>query len=91
MADVHLLIGSNQGDRLQNIGTAKDLITEHLGQIIGTSQVYLTQPWGFECTELFHNQAILIETQLNPSELLRKIHFIEEKMGRVLSLSLIHI
>lgn len=46
------------------------------------SSIYVTEPWGFE-SELFWNQAIIIETELSPLEVLGQTQAIETEMGRV--------
>jgi 2-amino-4-hydroxy-6-hydroxymethyldihydropteridine diphosphokinase len=42
-----------------------------------------TKPWGFESDSLFLNQAVLLETKLQPLDLLDTIQRIEKAVGRV--------
>jgi len=78
----YLLLGSNIGDRSAFIAQAKETIIEELGSVFSSSQVYETSAWGIENQRPYLNQAIGIETLLDPDALLRKIHIIEESMGR---------
>ncbi len=81
MAEVHLLLGSNLGDRQKNLQMACDYLNQ-IGTVRGVSQVYITQPWGFESNDIFFNQAVLLETKYFPTELLKKTQYIENIMGR---------
>lgn len=83
MKNVFLGIGSNLGDRRENLKTALDLITLHIGVVSHTSSVWETEPWGFSSRELFLNMVIEVETLLNPSGLLGRILMIEAGMGRL--------
>ncbi|MBL4586207.1 MAG: 2-amino-4-hydroxy-6-hydroxymethyldihydropteridine diphosphokinase, partial [Flavobacteriales bacterium] len=47
------------------------------------SSIIETEPWGFESDSLFLNQALLVETELEPLELLDLIQQIEIEVGRV--------
>jgi 2-amino-4-hydroxy-6-hydroxymethyldihydropteridine diphosphokinase len=79
---VVLLLGSNQGNRSENIDRAIRMIREEAGEILKTSSVYLTQPWGFESTNTFLNQALLMHTLLKPITLLGVVQNIEKELGR---------
>lgn len=78
-----MLLGSNRGDREQNLLRACARIKERLGNILKSSSVYETEPWGFEDSISFFNQAVEIETGLSPGELLSGIQDIEKELGRV--------
>lgn len=78
-----LLTGSDLGDRQANLELALALIATHIGEIIRTSDVMETEPWGFESDTQFLNQAILISTDLDPELLLQQILNIEQEIGRV--------
>ncbi len=80
---VYLLLGSNRGDREQNLLLACARIKERLGNILKSSSVYETEPWGFEDNISFFNQALELETGLSPEELLAGIQDIEKELGRV--------
>jgi len=80
---VFLLLGSNQGDRENNLFRACSGIKQNIGNILNISSVYETEPWGFEDSTLFYNQALEVETNLSPEELLNAIHRIENELGRI--------
>jgi 2-amino-4-hydroxy-6-hydroxymethyldihydropteridine diphosphokinase len=83
MAKAYLFTGSNVGNRIKNIENAARLISEQAGKIVKASSVYETQAWGSTSQGAFLNQALLIETKLEPKELLKKILGIEQQLGRV--------
>ena len=80
--DIYLLLGTNLGDRCANLEMALKLISERAGKILKMSSVLETDSWGFECETKFLNQAIHIESGLNPFELLQVLQKIEKDLGR---------
>ena len=82
MAKVYLLLGGNLGDRNYYIQKSEQLIVRELGSIITKSSIYETEPWGFQHKQNFYNRVVVINTLLNPQELLEKIHSIENDLGR---------
>ncbi|MBP1917821.1 2-amino-4-hydroxy-6-hydroxymethyldihydropteridine diphosphokinase [Youngiibacter multivorans] len=82
MAKVYLSLGTNIGDRLENLREAVNLLTEKV-DIGKVSSVYETEPWGFEEQDRFLNIALSGETDLNPIELLDFTQSIEGAMKRV--------
>lgn len=82
MAIVYLLLGGNLGDREKMLETTVGLLTKSSGQLLASSSVYETQPWGNEAQPLFLNQVICLETHLTPEGLLDETQAIESRMGR---------
>lgn len=82
MASVLLSIGSNIGDKQDNLNTAIGKIEMRIGKIISLSAFYETEPWGFESNNTFLNAAIQIETELIAEEVLDTTQLIETEMGR---------
>lgn len=80
---VFLLLGSNQGDAVGNLATARKAIAETAGTITGESSVYRSAAWGLEQQPEFRNQVLKISTPLLPQELLKRLLEIEAEMGRV--------
>ena len=78
---VILSLGSNLGNRLENIQLAVDLIHLEVGTVIKIAPIYDTPAWGFE-SENFFNTAILIHTSKSAPKILSKINAIEQKLGR---------
>ncbi len=83
MAQVYLLLGGNLGDKQQLFTKALKMIASNAGTITAQSAVYETEPWGFESNDLFWNQAVVVETRLQPLQLLEQTQHIEKQLGRV--------
>ena len=79
---VILSLGSNQGNRLENIQQCIQLIQLELGTVFKVSKLYETPSWGFE-SDAFYNCAIAIHTHKSPLKLLSGIFKIEKKLGRI--------
>jgi len=78
----YLSLGSNIGNKKKHIETAISMITDNAAKILAISKMYKTLAWGFDSENFFLNNAIKIKTDLNPQELLFKIHEIEIALGR---------
>ena len=79
---VYLGLGSNLGNREENIRKAILLIGERVGTVLRQSSLIETEPWGFESENKFLNGVILCETQLTPRQLLKVTKKIERDLGR---------
>jgi deoxyguanosine kinase len=75
-------IGSNQGNRLDNLLTAIDLIHQEVATVIKVSAIYETPAWGFE-SDAFYNAAILLHSTKNPQKLLNQLLKVEKQLGRI--------
>lgn len=82
MNGIYLLLGSNIGDRLDELRTACKLLQEKNINISGHSSVYETAPWGIHDQDWFLNTGISIETTKSPMELLQVCQDVEQAMGR---------
>lgn len=85
MKKVFIGIGSNLGNRAENLREAKSMIGELIGPVVSESPVYETEPWGFESDNEFLNMVLCAETDLSPSGLLGRILMIESQLGRIRS------
>ena len=83
MNGIYLLLGSNLGRKQFNLTRALDLIENRIGRVKNASGTYKTEAWGAEDQNWFLNQAVEVETNLSPTDLLSKINLIENEMGRV--------
>jgi 2-amino-4-hydroxy-6-hydroxymethyldihydropteridine diphosphokinase len=81
MAIAYLLLGSNLGNKEDNLKNAVKLLKK-FGKVRKHSAIYETEPWGFSDERNFFNAAICLETSLNPFELLTEILKIEISIGR---------
>lgn len=82
MHRVFLSLGSNLGDRVHYLDKGKRLLSTMAGAVKKVSSVYETEPWGFSPGNNFLNMAALLETSLEPAELLAVIQRIESLCGR---------
>jgi len=76
-----IALGSNLGDRRHNLQSAIESIAA-LGRIVAVSEFLDTAPVGFLDQPRFLNAVLLLETSLQPLELLRSLLAIERSMGR---------
>ena len=81
-AKVVLLLGSNLGDRFQNISNAVNAIKEFIGTIQKKSSLYETAAWGITDQPHFLNQVVVVHTILSAQQVIKKILFIEKQLGR---------
>jgi 2-amino-4-hydroxy-6-hydroxymethyldihydropteridine diphosphokinase len=81
---VILSIGSNQGNRLENIENCIHLIHQEVGAVIRVSRLYETPAWGFE-SDAFYNCALLLHTHLSAQKILNQVLKVENQLGRIRS------
>ena len=81
----YLALGSNLGDKKNNLNKSIDLIQEEGIFIKKRSKFYITKSWPNENFPNFINSIILVKTKLNIAELFLKIKKIEKKLGRTKS------
>lgn len=75
-------LGSNLGNREQLIAEALRIMGERVGQCERVSSLKETQPVGFCSDNMFLNAAVMVETTLSPSEVLKVTQQIEAELGR---------
>jgi 2-amino-4-hydroxy-6-hydroxymethyldihydropteridine diphosphokinase len=79
----YLGLGTNLGDRLANLAAARSGLDSNPAiRVIEASSVYETSPWGYLEQPDFLNQALGVETDLHPRELLEFIKKLEKELGR---------
>lgn len=83
MKKVYLSLGSNLGNKEENILMAIEKIEEQIGAVVRQSALLRTEPWGFDSDNEFVNAAVCVETSLSPHELLRRTQAIERELGRI--------
>lgn len=82
MATLYLSLGTNMGNRHENLSLAQELIGREVGTVVSASDIIETEPWGFESSNRFLNMAVKVETTLQPLEVLQTTQDIERKLGR---------
>ncbi len=80
--EVLLLLGGNRGEVGATLARAEALLAERIGRVRARSRDHWTEPWGFEDDHLFLNRAILIDTVLDPQQVLSHCLRIEVELGR---------
>jgi len=83
MIKLYILLGGNLGDKQIIFSEARARLSQQVGTITNQSAIYETEPWGFESTDIFWNQAIEISTDLSPEEVLPQTQQIEQALGRI--------
>ncbi len=82
MVKTYLGLGTNIGDRAENLASARDRLTDQSIDIVSVSPVYITEPWGFKSDNDFYNQVIEIKTGMDAFDLLDLVQDTERQMGR---------
>ncbi|WP_294608374.1 2-amino-4-hydroxy-6-hydroxymethyldihydropteridine diphosphokinase [uncultured Bacteroides sp.] len=80
--NVYFGLGTNLGDKEQNLRLAVQHMEERIGKIVSLSAFYATAPWGFASDNAFLNAAVCAETSLPALEVLSITQAIEREMGR---------
>ena len=83
MNEVYLQLGSNIGDRLDNLDQSIKIIIERIGNVLEKSSVYESTPWGVENQRNFLNQVIFVKSNFDPYTILDLVLQIEKDMGRI--------
>jgi 2-amino-4-hydroxy-6-hydroxymethyldihydropteridine diphosphokinase len=80
----YLGIGTNIGDRMKNLQDAIDALNLlPMTTVTNVSDVYETEPVGYDNQDDFLNIVVEVETELNPDNLLGSALGIEAGLGRV--------
>ncbi|HHH53273.1 MAG TPA: 2-amino-4-hydroxy-6-hydroxymethyldihydropteridine diphosphokinase [Bacteroidetes bacterium] len=82
MEEVYISLGSNKGDRQQNINKAIEKIRFNGIKIDKVSKKYITEPWGKKDQNDFLNCAAKLKTELSPWELIKIFQKIELQLGK---------
>ncbi len=80
--EVFIALGTNLGDRSENLRKAIREIELNVGVMIKQSSLYETKAWGKTNQPDFYNQVILINSNKTPEQCLYILSGIEQKMGR---------
>ncbi len=81
MHKVYLSLGSNVGDRAENLRTAIHHL-DRLGKVVTVSSFYETEPVELTAQPWFLNCAIELDTEKMPRQLINGVLAIEQEMGR---------
>jgi len=81
-SQAYLAIGSNLGNKINNIEVAKFELEKYKIKILKSSSNYISESWPDNSMPNFINIIIKIKTSLTPYELLKVCNIIELKLGR---------
>ena len=77
----YLALGSNLGNRLSNLKNAITNLPPQM-DVKKKSLVYETPPWGYADQPAFLNQVVMVETYMEPENLLNHLKRLETVLGR---------
>ena len=69
---VYLSIGSNLGDKVNNINSSKKLLEKIPVKILASSSIYLTPAWPNPKDPSFNNVVVKVKTKLNLKTLFKE-------------------
>jgi 2-amino-4-hydroxy-6-hydroxymethyldihydropteridine diphosphokinase len=79
----YLLLGTNLGNKKENLYKAISHLKERGISVLRASSIYESEPWGIKEQPWFLNRVLEVSSDLSPEELLETILAIEIDMGRV--------
>lgn len=82
MSIAYLGLGSNLGDRQENLSQAVTALSKKM-RVLRSSSLYETAAWGYLEQPAFLNLVIEVETNLTPLRLLNFLKKTETELGRV--------
>lgn len=77
-----LSLGSNLGNRQENIARCIELLHNNVGTVVKVSSLYESSSWGFESTN-FYNCMVQLHSHKSAVKVLKLILRIEKELGRV--------
>ena len=77
----YLSLGTNQGNKLDNLQNTINTISDEIGSVLKIASVYKTPALGFSGDD-FYNTCIKVATHLPPETLINKLLTIEKEFGR---------
>ena len=82
MPTVYLGLGTNIGNKKENLTRAIEALSLALGNYTALSDFMETEPWGFDSENTFLNCVVAFDTIISPSRLLDTTESIERELGR---------
>ena len=78
----YLSLGTNLGNKIDNLQRAVEEINQSIGHVRKISSVYKTRSWGFDGKD-FYNICIEVSSSLSPELMIKTVLEIEHKLGRL--------
>ncbi|MBI35524.1 MAG: 2-amino-4-hydroxy-6-hydroxymethyldihydropteridine diphosphokinase [Flavobacteriales bacterium] len=79
---VYLGLGTNLGNKLENLKNALDALKLQFGTPLQVSSIYESKPWGFVSSSSFLNLVVSYKIQQKPRQTLKICRSLEKKLGR---------
>ena len=79
---IYLGLGTNQGNKEENIRGAIEELSHLLGTPTAVATIIETEPWGFQSDNSFLNTVVAFKSTLAPEEILKATQEIELRLGR---------
>ena len=79
---IYLSLGTNIGNKEENLTRAIELLSLALGKCLAVSTYHETTPWGFDSKNSFLNCAAVFNTETTALQLLDITENIERELGR---------
>jgi 2-amino-4-hydroxy-6-hydroxymethyldihydropteridine diphosphokinase len=76
-------LGGNKGNVDETLHLAQQYLKDEIGEITKKSSCYKTAAWGNTNQPDFLNMVLVLETTLDVGRCLKKVLFIEQKLGRI--------
>ncbi len=83
MARVYFLLGGNLDNREMILSEAISKMKLVIGELVSSSSIYETEPWGFEHEQNFLNQVVVFSSKLSAIKILDRTQQIEKDLGRI--------
>ena len=80
---IYFGIGTNLGNREENIREALRLLDAKVGVQMACSSIYRSKPQGFVSDNEFANVVVVYQTEYTPEEILHITQQIEQELGRI--------
>lgn len=78
----YISLGTNLGDKEQNLLRALQELESRVGEVTSCSTFHATTPWGFESENAFLNAVCCLHTSYSPHQVLSLTQQIERDLGR---------
>lgn len=79
---IYFGIGTNLGNREENLRRAIEMLHERVGECLACSSIYRSAPQGFVSENEFANVVAVCQSNYSPEEILAITQQIEREMGR---------
>jgi len=76
-------LGCNMGDRIGQMYRGMDLISAKPNIYLAESSLYESAPWGYDSENWFLNAVLMIDTPMDPADLLTFLLNLESEAGRI--------